>query len=97
MECGSARLFVRLLGALQAFLFDVHVGELVRVEDLAAFQAFYKFGIFFAGEYAHAWVFAGFHSCLFRCGECPPIAPVSRKCRLFVKRKLTDLREFTSN
>ncbi|MHB1935999.1 MAG: hypothetical protein ACYCOR_05375 [Acidobacteriaceae bacterium] len=54
-------LFVRLLGTLQAFLFDVHIGEFVRVEDLAAFQTFYKFGIFFAGQYANAWVFAGFH------------------------------------
>jgi len=43
------RLFVRLLGALQALLFNVHVGEFVRVEDLAAFQTFHKFGIFFAG------------------------------------------------
>ena len=57
----TARLFVRLFGALQALLFNIHVGEFVRVEDLAAFQTFHKFGIFFAGEYANAWVFAGFH------------------------------------
>jgi len=48
MERGPVQLFVRLLGALQALFFDVHVGKFVRVEDLAAFQTFYKFGIFFA-------------------------------------------------
>lgn len=43
------RLFVQLLGVLQAFFFNVHVVKFVRVEDLTAFQTFYKFGIFFAG------------------------------------------------
>ena len=48
--CGGhvRRLFVRFFGVLQAFLFDGHIGEFVRVEDLAAFQTFDKFGIFFA-------------------------------------------------
>ena len=44
----AGQLFFRRLGILQAFLFDGHIGEFVRVEDLAAFQTFYKFSIFFS-------------------------------------------------
>ena len=47
-EAVAGPLFLRLLGVLQAFLFDGHIGEFVRVEDLAAFQTFYKFSIFFS-------------------------------------------------
>jgi hypothetical protein len=34
-------------------------------------------------------VFAGFHGNKVRCGSVP-VAPVSRKCRSFVKRKFTE-------
>ncbi|MHB8392799.1 MAG: hypothetical protein ACYDBH_25020 [Acidobacteriaceae bacterium] len=53
--------FITLLRVLQALLFDGHIGEFVRVEDLAAFQTFDKFSVFFARDDAHTWVFAGFH------------------------------------
>jgi hypothetical protein len=43
---------------LQLGLFDGHVFEFARLENLATFQALYVFRIFVAGHNLHTWVFA---------------------------------------
>ena len=49
----------------QLALFDIHIFEFAGVKDFAAFQAFDKLRVFFAGNYANAGMLAfsgvGFH------------------------------------
>jgi hypothetical protein len=46
---------------VQFGLFDIHVFEFAGLEDLAALQAFHKFGVFFAGHNLHTRVLACLH------------------------------------
>jgi hypothetical protein len=52
-KCGSHSGLILQLG-----LFDGHVFEFTRLENLATFQALYVFRIFVAGHNLHTWVFA---------------------------------------
>src|SRR5215469_471467 len=49
------------LGFLQLGLFDIHVFELTRFEDLAAFDTLDEFGVFFAGYDRDAGMLACLH------------------------------------
>jgi hypothetical protein len=48
----------QLFRFFQLALFNFHIFEFTRFEDLAAFQALHKFGVLFAGNYSYTRVFA---------------------------------------
>src|SRR5229473_1583003 len=58
-----------LLGFAFGALFDAHVFEFTRFEDLAALQAFHEFSIFLAADDLHARMFARRLVCVLRARE----------------------------
>ena len=65
----SARVRCLLLGFAFGALFDAHVFELTRFEDLAALQTFHEFSIFLAADDLHARMFARRFFCVLRARE----------------------------
>src|SRR5260370_12105899 len=65
----SARVRCLLLGFAFGALFDAHVFELTRFEDLAALQAFHEFSIFLAADDLPARMFARRFFCVLRARE----------------------------
>jgi hypothetical protein len=48
----------QLFRLFQLALFNLHIFEFAGFEDFAAFQAFHKFGVLFAGNYSYTGVLA---------------------------------------
>lgn len=60
---GSSLFLEARILQLSGLGFDLHVPELVRVEDLAAFLALDELRVFLACDDANSWVFAGSIHC----------------------------------